>query len=83
MIDERWSRSAAALKADAQFWSVRIVDDRSDEHTVRNDVAQPFTTVRDRGALLTAWCGAGAGYAATADLSAAGLHVLGGARPHR
>jgi predicted Zn-dependent protease len=75
MIDERWSRSAAALKADAQFWSVRIVDDRSDEHTLRNDVAQPFTTVRDRGALLTAWCGAGAGYAATADLSAAGLQA--------
>ncbi|RDV00704.1 TldD/PmbA family protein [Trinickia dinghuensis] len=73
MIDERWSRSAAALSSDAEFWSLRIVDDRSDEHTVRNDVAQPFRTVRDRGALLTAWCGAGAGYAATADLSAAGL----------
>lgn len=75
MIDERWTRAAAALKSDAQFWSLRIADDRSEEHTVRNDVAQPFATVRDRGALLTAWCGAGAGYAATADLSAAGLQA--------
>lgn len=75
MIDERCVRAADALKSDSEFWSVRIVDDRTDEHTVRNDVAQPFATVRDRGALLTAWCGAGAGYAATADLSAAGLQA--------
>ncbi|MGN6085692.1 TldD/PmbA family protein [Trinickia sp.] len=83
MIDEQWARSAAALKSDAQFWSLRIADDRTDEHTVRNDVVQPFATIRDRGALLTAWCGAGAGYAATADLSTAGLQAaldLAGAR---
>jgi predicted Zn-dependent protease len=75
MIDERWSRSAAALKSDADFWSLRIADDRSEDHVVRNDVVQPFATVRDRGALLTAWCGAGAGYAASADLSEAGLQA--------
>lgn len=75
MIDEQWTRSAAALKGDAEFWSLRIVDDRTDEHAVRNDVAQPYATIRDRGALLTAWCGAGAGYAATADLSKAGLQA--------
>lgn len=75
MIDEQWTRAAATLKSDAEFWSLRIADDRTDEHTVRNDVAQPYATVRDRGALLTAWCGAGAGYAATADLSKAGLQA--------
>lgn len=75
MIDEQWTRSAAALNSDAEFWSLRIADDRTDEHIVRNDVAQPFATIRDRGALLTAWCGAGAGYAATADLSTVGLQA--------
>lgn len=75
MIDERWTQAANTLKNDADFWSLRIVDERIDDHIVRNDVAQPLATLRDRGAMLTAWCGAGAGYAATADLSAAGLQA--------
>lgn len=75
MIDERWSEAAAGLTSAADFWSLRIVDERIEDHVVRNDVAQPFTTLRDRGAMLTAWCGTGAGYAATADLSPSGLQA--------
>ncbi|WP_322012525.1 TldD/PmbA family protein [Paraburkholderia sp. J12] len=73
MIDERWASAAQALRSGADFWSLRVVDEQIDDHEVRNDVVQPLRTVHERGAMLTAWAGAGAGYAATADLSAAGL----------
>ncbi|MBB5405647.1 TldD/PmbA family protein [Paraburkholderia youngii] len=73
MIEELWTSAARALRSDADFWSVRFVDERKDEHVVRNDVALPLSTARERGAMVTAWAGAGAGYAATADLSASGL----------
>jgi predicted Zn-dependent protease len=75
MIDERWAQAARALKSDADFWSLRIVDETIDAHEVRNDVAQPLRTVRDRGAMLIAYVGAGAGYAASANLSVAGLQA--------
>jgi hypothetical protein len=70
MIDERWAQAARTLKGEADFWSLRIVDETIDDHEVRDDVAQPLRTVRDRGAMLIAYVGAGAGYAATANLSA-------------
>jgi predicted Zn-dependent protease len=73
MIDERWGEAAQTLKSAADFWSLRVVDEHIENHAVRNDVAQPLHTMRERGAMVTAWSGAGAGYAATADLSAAGL----------
>jgi predicted Zn-dependent protease len=75
MSDEGWTHVARTLKSSADFWSLRIVDERVDDHVVRNDVVQPLATSRDRGAMLTAWCGRGAGYAATADLSPAGLQA--------
>ncbi|MDR6410563.1 TldD/PmbA family protein [Paraburkholderia terricola] len=75
MIDERWAQAARTLKSRAAFWSLRIVDEQIDDHEIRNDVAQPLRSVRDRGAMLIAWVGAGAGYAATANLSAAGLQA--------
>ena len=75
MIDERWAQAARTLKSGADFWSLRIVDETIDDHEVRNDVAQPLRTVRDRGAMLIAWVGSGAGYAATGNLSSAGLQA--------
>jgi predicted Zn-dependent protease len=75
MIDERWADAARGLRSEADFWSLRVVDEQIDEHAVRNDIAQPLSSVRDRGAMLIAWAGAGAGYAATVNLSAAGLQA--------
>ncbi|MCM2494647.1 TldD/PmbA family protein [Burkholderia glumae] len=75
MSEQRWAEAARSLRGEADFWSLRVVDERTDEHAVRNDVAEPFKRSRDRGAMLTAWCGAGAGYAATPDLSPAGLQA--------
>jgi predicted Zn-dependent protease len=73
MSEERWTLATRGLRTTADFWSVRFVDERTDHHTVRNDVPLPLRQVRERGAMVTAWAGAGAGYAATADLSASGV----------
>jgi predicted Zn-dependent protease len=73
VIEERWTMAARGLRAAADFWSVRFVDERTDDHTVRNDVSLPLRHQRERGAMVTAWAGAGSGYAATADLSAGGV----------
>jgi predicted Zn-dependent protease len=75
MVESLLSRLPRALRSEADFWSVRIVNERTDDHAVRNDVAQPLRIASDRGAMLVAWCGRGAGYAATADLSESGLQA--------
>ena len=65
----------AQLRCDADFWSLRLVDERAECYAVRKNVAQPPTLLCDRGAMLTAYAGGGCGYAATSDLSAAGLQA--------
>ena len=55
------------------FCSLRIVDDTSEQILVRQDILQPLSTSIDRGAMVTIMHGGGYGYAATSDLSAAGL----------
>ena len=75
MVESLLSRLPGTLRSEADFWSVRIVHERTDDHAVRNDVAQPLRIASDRGAMLVAWCGSGAGYAATADLSESGLQT--------
>jgi len=55
------------------FCSLRVVDERSEELVVRQNILQPLTTVRNRGAMLTVIHGGGYGYAATSDLSRSGL----------
>ncbi len=59
MSDTGWAEAARTLRSDADFWSLRVVDERTEEHAVRNDIAQPLETRRDRGAMLTAHVGAG------------------------
>ena len=75
MAQSHFGRLSQTLSSDADFWSLRIVDESVESHTVRNDVAQPLRLASDRGAMLVAWFGAGAGYAATADLSERGLQA--------
>jgi predicted Zn-dependent protease len=65
----------ARLRCDADFWSLRLVDERADCYAVRKNVPQPPALVCDRGAMLTAYAGGGCGYAATSDLSVAGLQA--------
>jgi predicted Zn-dependent protease len=55
--------------------SVRVVDEHSQTTRVRQDVAEPGERSHDRGAMVTAIAGDGLGYAATSDLSEAGLRA--------
>jgi len=58
---------------DADFWSLRIVSDRTEVVHVRQDVLQPVATGRDVGAMITVLNDGGMGYAGTSDLTANGL----------
>jgi predicted Zn-dependent protease len=55
------------------FCSLRVVAEASRTMTVRQDVLQPVVTNVDRGAMVTVIHQGGYGYAATSDLSEAGL----------
>lgn len=55
------------------FCSLRLLDERSEHTTVRQNVLQPLNTRFDRGAMITVMHRGGYGYAASSDLSAAGL----------
>lgn len=55
------------------FCSLRTVEECSEQLMVRQDVLQPLTTRIDRGAMVTVVHRGGYGYAATSDLSGAGL----------
>jgi predicted Zn-dependent protease len=65
------------LNCTADFWSLRVVDERADCYSVRKNVPQPPSLSIDRGAMLTVYADGGSGYAATSDLSRDGLqHAL-------
>jgi predicted Zn-dependent protease len=53
--------------------TLRIVEESSTTTSVRRDVPEPVTRCTDRGAMITIGEGDGVGYAATSDLSDAGL----------
>jgi predicted Zn-dependent protease len=63
------------LIPNVDFCSLRVLDERSEELRVRQDVVQPVTQGADVGAMVTVAHKGGLGYAATADLSSAGLRT--------
>lgn len=74
MLD-KLKRIAQSFSTDAHFWSIRLVDETLVNHEVRNDIVQPLATCRDYGAMVIAHSDGGAGYAATSDVSGAGLQA--------
>jgi predicted Zn-dependent protease len=70
VLEERFRR---ALPDDVEFASIRYVEERGEDLSVRQGVVQPVRTTFDAGAMVTVWHGGGAGYAATSDLTEAGL----------
>jgi len=68
-IGARFRRVAPAV----DFCSLRVLDETSQFLCVRQDVAEPAQTSRDFGAMVTVVDGDGLGYAASSDLSDAGL----------
>jgi predicted Zn-dependent protease len=61
------------LRGNADFWSLRLVDEHAECYAVRKNVPQPPLLFSERGAMLTAYADGGCGYAATSDLSPGGL----------
>ncbi|HVE48948.1 MAG TPA: TldD/PmbA family protein [Casimicrobiaceae bacterium] len=57
------------------FWSLRFVEEISEQYVVRKNVAQPLAVVTDRGVMATVYANGGLGYAATSDTSPAGLRA--------
>jgi predicted Zn-dependent protease len=66
------SRFREALPA-VEFATLRYVEEREEQLAVRRGVVQPVESSLDAGAMLTVIDGGGIGYAATPDLSVAGL----------
>ena len=71
-IAQRFRRLAPAGLDHA---SLRVVEEHSNITRVRQDVVEPAARSIDRGAMVTALAGDGIGYAATSDLSDAGLRA--------
>ena len=63
------------LQADVEFFAVRLVEEDSESVSVRKGVPQPFARRIDRGAMVTVIDRGAYGYAATSDLSLAGLQA--------
>jgi len=72
---ERLADDFRRLRSDADFWSLRSIEERAENLSVRKNVVQPPVLSNDCGAMLTAYAAGGCGYAATADLSPAGLQT--------
>ncbi len=68
-------RLRAALPADADHASARLVDERSERLTVRRNQLEPIHNGFDSGVMISVWERGGLGYAATADLSERGLEA--------
>ncbi len=68
---EQLAQSAAPSGLD--FWSVRHVVESTERLTVRGDVAEAPTRERDAGVMVSVLQGGALGYAATSDVSDAGL----------
>jgi predicted Zn-dependent protease len=72
MLDSLPARFRALAPA-ADYVGLRVVEETSEQVSVRKDVPEPSPCVEDRGAMVTVIDGDGLGYAATSDLSDDGL----------
>lgn len=62
-----------ALPTDVTYASIRFVDEAAEYLSVRQNQLEPLRTTADSGVMVSIWNGGGLGYAATSDLSPAGL----------
>ncbi len=75
---ETLSRDFRAVAPAADFCALRYVEESSEMLVVRQDVAEPPQLAVERGAMVTVIDGGGIGYAATSDLTPAGLREAAG-----
>ncbi|MGI9614314.1 MAG: TldD/PmbA family protein [Acidimicrobiales bacterium] len=67
------ARLVAAIPDGCDYASVRFSEERSESLSVRDGVLEPVSTGLDVGAMVSVWADGGYGYAATSDLTDAGL----------
>ena len=67
------ARRVVELLPAVDDWSLRITDVATETFSVRRDVVEPVQLGRDSGVMVTVSDAGGMGYAATSDLSRAGL----------
>lgn len=73
---DRLDQIASSFRRQApacDYWTLRLVDQASDQLTVRQGVVEPSTLSSTVGAMVTVVDGRGVGYGATSDLSLRGL----------
>src|SRR5689334_15738155 len=68
-------QSVMPKASDCAYCAARLVEERSERITVRQDVVQPLAVDHDVGVMITVMHGGGYGYAATSDLSETGLRA--------
>lgn len=73
MAESLEQRFRSVMPGGAEFCSIRYVCETDEVLAVRQDVPQPAGRSRDEGAMVTVVAGTGMGYAATSDLTDAGL----------
>jgi len=71
-LQEIASRFSTAAPV-ADYWSLRLVEEETDQLAVRQGVAEPSSLNVATGAMVTLVTGGGVGYGATSDLSPPGL----------
>jgi predicted Zn-dependent protease len=74
VLKEHANRAVGRLPASIRHWAVRGVRELSEQLSVRQDVAEAPRRTQDEGAMVTVVDG-GLGYAATSDISEAGLAI--------
>lgn len=74
-LSDTLKRRFAALKSTADYWSLRHLHETRTSYSVRRHVAQAPSFVDDSGAMLTVRIGGVEAYAATSDISQAGLQA--------
>ncbi|MEM7341683.1 MAG: TldD/PmbA family protein [Actinomycetota bacterium] len=72
-MDQLEDRFRAALPTDVTYATLRFSETHGEQVSVRRGVVEPVTTSSDVGVMITVWDGGGHGYAATSDLTEAGL----------
>ena len=75
---ESLGRDFRAIAPAVDFCALRFMEESSELLTVRQDVAEPAQLSTDRGAMVTVIDKGGLGYAATSDLTPAGLREAAG-----
>src|SRR6516225_1816865 len=70
---ERVVENFRSIVPQAEFCSLRLIHARSEYLSVRQHILQPVSTSEDMGAMITVVDNGGMGYAATSDLTVAGL----------